>query len=73
MYVSAALIKFIHTVTNMLEYIIVYAINFSKAFDTERHNELLGKYSKDGIAIMRLQLTSLTSFKLKLTAYSSVV
>jgi len=46
---TAALIKLIHEITAMLEsdpYVIVYAINFSKAFDTVRHSELLDNYSK---------------------------
>src|SRR5664279_2192863 len=46
---TAALIKLIHEVTAMLEtnpYVIVYAIDFSKAFDTVRHSELLDKYSR---------------------------
>ena len=43
-----ALIKLFHDVTTLLEtnpYVIVYAIDFSKVFDTVRHSELLGKYS----------------------------
>jgi hypothetical protein len=46
---TAALIKLIHEVTAMLEtnpYVIVYAIDFSKAFDSVRHSELLDKYSR---------------------------
>jgi hypothetical protein len=46
---TAALIKLIHEITAMLEnnsYVIVYAIDFSKAFDTIRHSELLDKYSR---------------------------
>ena len=46
---TAALIQLIHVVTSMLEtnaYVIVYAIDFSKAFDSVRHNEMLSKYSK---------------------------
>ena len=49
---TAALIKLIHEVTAMLEnnsyviYAIVYAIDFSKAFDIIRHSELLDKYSR---------------------------
>ena len=46
---TAALIKLIHEVTAMRElnpYVIVYAIDFSKAFDTVRHSELLDKYSR---------------------------
>jgi len=48
-YTTAALTKLIHQVTAMLEsnpYVIVYAINFSKAFDTVRHSEHIDKYSK---------------------------
>jgi len=47
--ITVALIKLIHEVTAVLEsnpYVIVYAIDFSKAFDTVRHSELLDKYSK---------------------------
>ena len=46
---TAALIQLIQTVTTLLEtnpYVIVYAIDFSKAFDSIRHSELLDKYSK---------------------------
>jgi len=46
---TAVLIQLIHEVTAMLEsnpYVIIYDIYFSKAFDTMRHSELLGKYSK---------------------------
>jgi len=46
---TVALMKLIHEVTAMLEcnpYVIFYTIDFSKAFDTVRHSELLDKYSK---------------------------
>ena len=46
---TAALIKLFHDVTTLLEtnpYVIVYAIDFSKAFDTVRHSELIGKYAR---------------------------
>jgi gmma-aminobutyric acid receptor subunit gamma/cGMP-dependent protein kinase 2 len=46
---TAALIQLLHFVTTMLErnpYVIVYAIDFSKAFDSVRHNEMLCKFSR---------------------------
>ena len=44
---TAAFISILHTVTSMLannKYVIVYAVNFSKAFDTVRHS-LFHKYA----------------------------
>jgi len=41
---TAALITILQRVTTLLEsnlYVIVYALNFSKAFDTVRHNTLI--------------------------------
>ena len=45
---TAALIHLLHTVTNLLDtnpYVIVYALDFSKAFDSVRHSALLAKYA----------------------------
>jgi hypothetical protein len=44
---TAALIKLLHTVTELLDtnpYVIVYALDFSKAFDSVRHSAVLDKY-----------------------------
>ena len=44
---TAALIHLLHTITTLLEsnpYVIVYALNFSKAFDSVRHSAVLDKY-----------------------------
>jgi len=46
---TAALIHLLHIITNLLEtnpYVIVYALDFSKAFDSVRHSEVLDKYSR---------------------------
>ena len=46
---TAALITILHTITNFLtinEFVIVLALDFSKAFDTVRHSTLLNKYSQ---------------------------
>jgi len=45
---AAALISILHTITSMLEtnqYVIVYAIDFSKAFDSVRHSTLVKKFA----------------------------
>ena len=45
---TAALISLLHTITSMLEtnqYVIVYAIDFSKAFDSVRHCTLMEKFA----------------------------
>ena len=44
---TAALIHLLHTITTLLEsnpYVIVYALDFSKAFDSVRHSAVLDKY-----------------------------
>ena len=44
---TAALIQLLHTVTTLLDtnqFVIVYALDFSKAFDSVRHSAVLGKY-----------------------------
>ena len=44
---TAALIYLLHTVTSLLEtnpYVVVLAIDFSKAFDSVRHSAVLDKY-----------------------------
>jgi hypothetical protein len=46
---TAALIHLLHTITHLLEtnsYVIVYALDFSKAFDSVRHSAVLDKYSR---------------------------
>ena len=46
---TAALIYLLHTVTSFLEtnpYVVVLAIDFSKAFDSVRHSVVLDKYSR---------------------------
>jgi hypothetical protein len=46
---TAALIQFLQTVTTLLEtnpYVIVYALDFSKAFDSVRQSAVLHKYSR---------------------------
>jgi len=46
---TAALIQFLQTVTSLLEtnpYVIVYALDFSKAFDSVRQSAVLHKYSR---------------------------
>jgi hypothetical protein len=46
---TAALIHLLQTITTLLEtnpYVIVYAIDFSKAFDSVRHSAVLEKYSR---------------------------
>jgi len=43
---TAAIISLLHTVTNLLasnQYVIVYCLDFSKAFDTVRHSTLMEK------------------------------
>jgi hypothetical protein len=43
---TAAIISFLHTITNLLTtnpYVVVYGLDFSKAFDTVRHATLLEK------------------------------
>ena len=45
---TAALIHLLHTIAHFLEtnsYVIVYALDFSKAFDSVRHSTVLNKYS----------------------------
>ena len=45
---TAALISILHTITSMLannKYVIVYAVDFSKAFDSVRHSTLFHKYA----------------------------
>jgi hypothetical protein len=45
---TAALISLLHTITSMLEtnqFVIVYAIDFSKAFDSVRHSTLMEKFA----------------------------
>jgi hypothetical protein len=44
---TVALIHLLHTITTLLDtnnYVIVYALDFSKAFDSVRHSTLLDKY-----------------------------
>jgi len=44
---TAALIQLLHTVTTLLDsnlFVIVYALDFSKAFDSVRHSAVLDKY-----------------------------
>lgn len=46
---TAALIHLLHTITKLLDtnpYVVVYALDFSKAFDSVRHSEVLDKYSR---------------------------
>src|SRR5664279_696442 len=46
---TAALIHLLHTVTNQLQhnsYVVVYALDFSKAFDSVRHSAVLEKFSR---------------------------
>lgn len=46
---TAALITILHTVTNLLttnQFVVIIALDFSKAFDTVRHSSLLNKYSQ---------------------------
>ena len=46
---TAALIQLLQTVTTLLEtnpYVIVYALDFSKAFDSVCHSQLLEKFSR---------------------------
>ena len=46
---TAALIHLLHTITNLLKtnpYVIVYALDFSKAFDSVRQSAVLDKYSR---------------------------
>jgi gmma-aminobutyric acid receptor subunit gamma/cGMP-dependent protein kinase 2 len=45
---TAALIYLLHNITSLLQtnpYVIVYALDFSKAFDSVRHSAVLDKYS----------------------------
>jgi len=45
---TAALIQLLHTITSLLDthpYVIVYALDFSKAFDSVRHSFVLNKFS----------------------------
>jgi len=66
---TAAFISILHTVTFMLannKYVIVYAVNFSKAFDTVRHSTLFHKYPN--IDLPDLSITGLSvSFESTLT------
>ena len=59
-FTSAALIKLIHEISTMQEtnpYVIVYAIDFSKAFDTVRHMQRASRQVlEDGATRLRLQL-----------------
>ena len=44
---TVALIHILHTITTLLQtnqYVIVYALDFSKAFDSVRHSAVLDKY-----------------------------
>lgn len=46
---TAALIRLLHTITNHLHsnpFVIVYALDFSKAFDSVRHSAVLDKFSR---------------------------
>jgi len=46
---TAALIQMLHTITSLLstnQYVIVIALDFSKAFDTVRHHTLLEKVAQ---------------------------
>jgi len=46
---TAAIIHILHTVTTLLDsnqYVVVYALDFSKAFDSIRHHSVLHKYSQ---------------------------
>ena len=46
---AAALIQLLHTITSLLDtrpYVIVYALDFSKAFDSVRHSSVLNTFSK---------------------------
>jgi len=73
---TVALIKLIYEVTAMLEsnpYVIVYVIDFSKAFDTVQHSELPDKYSQMELPDCISITGSLTSFKLTLTALGGIV
>ena len=48
-FTTAALITILHTITNFLttnQFVIVLALDFSKAFHTVRHSTLLKKYSQ---------------------------
>jgi hypothetical protein len=50
---TAALIKLLHTVTTLLithQFVIVYALDFSKAFDSVRHCTVLENYSRLNIS-----------------------
>jgi hypothetical protein len=64
---TAALISILHTITSMLEtnqYVIVYAIDFSKAFDSVRHSTLKKKFAllclSDNIYITGSDLSSVS-------------
>ena len=49
---TAALIQLFQTITDLLEinsYVIVLVLDFSKAFDTVRHHNLIDKYSSLGL------------------------
>ena len=46
---TAALIHLLHTITNLLKtnpYVIVYALDFSKTFDSVRQSAVFDKYSR---------------------------